>query len=212
MRSLLRWTAVLALVSLAATKNAAGLCLPPNSTWPSEIWLVGSSGGVPDAGFGQFVVIPRDPALNPCSRASVVVDLSGCQDLEICVDQLDPDAHVNCGPKMIQKIADAAGRVTFTVLGHSNGTGNATTLQNGARIFANGILLAAPTASTFDLDGTSGVGAGDLSAWLADFGSGQAFGRSDYDGNGGIDANDLSLWLQVFGAGSSATSCASSCP
>jgi hypothetical protein len=66
--------------------------------------------------------------------------------------------------------------------------------------------------STFDLDGAGGVGANDLSIWLADFGSGEPHARSDYDGSGAVGAADLSEWLGVFAAGTSTQSCTTSCP
>jgi hypothetical protein len=102
--------------------------------------------------------------------------------------------------------------LSFTLLGGSNGAGNASTLLGGGQIFANGSLLQHPTVSAYDLDGASGVGANDLSAWLGDFGSGQPFGRSDYDCSGNVGANDLSLWFNAFGSGTMVESCAASCP
>jgi hypothetical protein len=74
------------------------------------------------------------------------------------------------------------------------------------------VLLASPSVASFDLDGVSGVGAGDLSAWLQDFASGGDWARSDYDGDGRIGAADLSAWLTVFAAAGSVQSCAASCP
>ena len=188
---------------LVATAAMAGVPSAANSTTPPCITLVGSLAGVPDAAAGQFTVTVRDLANNPLNGASVVIDLSGCADLAICSDQLDANALVNCGAKTTRKFTDATGKVTFVVLGGSNG---------GGKIFANGTLLQTPTVSAFDLDNAGGVGANDLSAWLTDFGSGNPYGRSDYDCSGGIGANDLSLWLTEFGAGTSASSCAASCP
>lgn len=66
--------------------------------------------------------------------------------------------------------------------------------------------------SAFDLNGETGVGANDLSAWLGDFGTGDPYGRSDYDCSGNVGANDFSLWLTAFGAGTQLASCAASCP
>ena len=197
---------------LVATAAMAGVPSAANSTTPACITLVGSLAGVPDAAAGQFTVTVRDLANNPLNGASVVIDLSGCTDLAICSDQLDANALVNCGAKTTRKFTDATGKVTFVVLGGSNGGGNASTLLGGGKIFANGTLLQTPTVSAFDLDNAGGVGANDLSAWLTDFGSGNPYGRSDYDCSGGIGANDLSLWLTEFGAGTSASSCAASCP
>jgi len=197
---------------LVATAAMAGVPSAANSTTPACITLVGALAGVPDAAAGQFTVTVRDLANNPLNGASVVIDLSGCADLAICSDQLDANALVNCGAKTTRKFTDATGKVTFVVLGGSNGGGNASTLLGGGKIFANGTLLQTPTVSAFDLDNAGGVGANDLSAWLTDFGSGNPYGRSDYDCSGGIGANDLSLWLTEFGAGTSASSCAASCP
>ena len=197
---------------LIASAAMAGVPSAANSTAPACISLVGSLAGVPDAAAGQFTVIVRDLANNPLSGASVVVDFSGCLDLAICSDQLDANALVNCGAKTTRKFTDALGNVTFTILGGSNGGGNATTLLNGGKIFANGTLIKQPTVAAFDLDGAGGVGANDLSAWLTDFGSGNNYGRSDFDCSGNIGANDLSLWLTEFGAGTSASSCAVACP
>ena len=196
---------------LAASAAMAGVPSPTNSTTPLCISLVGSLAGVPDA-VGQFNIVVRDLANNPLNGASVVIDLSGCNDLSICDDQLDANALVNCGAKTTRKFTNALGQVTFIVLGGSNGGGNASSLLGAGRIYANGTQIQAPTVSAFDLDGAGGVGANDLSAWLGDFGSGQPFGRSDYDCSGNIGANDLSLWLGRFGAGTSASSCAVACP
>ena len=119
---------------------------------------------------------------------------------------------VNCAAKTVSRLTDANGSAVFTILGGSNGTGHATTLLGGGKIFANGPLLGEITVSAFDLDGAAGMGANDLAAWLKDFGLGQPFGRSDYDCSGSLGANDLSLWLKVFGSGSITSSCGAGCP
>src|SRR5262245_8191930 len=129
---------------LIASAAMAGVPSAANSTTPSCISLVGSLGGVPDAA-GTFNIIVRDLANNPLNGASVVIDLSGCLDLAICDDQLDANAVVNCGAKTTRKFTDALGSVTFIVLGGSNGGGNASTLLNGGKIFANGTLIQTPT-------------------------------------------------------------------
>jgi len=214
MTGLVRKATLLTVAGLvAASASFAGVPSPANSTVPACVPLVGSSLGVVDAA-GAISITVRDLANNPLNGASVVIDLSGCTDLAICdqAGQFDPAALVNCAAKTSRKFTDALGAVTFTVLGGSNGASNATTLLGGAKIYANGVLIASPTASAFDLDGSSGVGANDLSAWLGDFGSGTPFGRSDYDCSGGIGANDLSIWLVAFGSGASTASCAVACP
>src|SRR5512144_52854 len=192
---------------LIASSAMSGVPSAANSTTPACISLVGSLAGVPDAAAGQFTITVRDLANNPLNGASVVCDFSACLDIAICDDQLDANALVNCGAKTTRKFTDALGHVTFTVLGGSNGGGNASTLLGGGKIFANGTLIQTPTVSAFDLDNAGGVGANDLSAWFGDFGTGNNYGRSDYDCSGSIGANDLSLWFGEFGTGSSASSC-----
>ena len=213
MTGLVRKATLLAAAGLLIASAAmAGVPSAANSTTPACITLVGSLAGVPDAAAGQFTVIVRDLASNPLNNASVVIDVSGCLDISICDDQLDVNAFVNCGGKTTRKFTNALGSVSFTVLGGSNGAGNASTLLGGGKIFANGTLIQTPTVAAYDLYGASGVGANDLSAWLTDFGSGFAYGRSDYDCSGGVGANDLSFWLTEFGNGTSASSCAVACP
>jgi len=204
------WLLALALV-LAAPCLATAEPSPPNSTTPSCISLVGSSGGVAAAA-GQFTVVIRDLANNPIPGARVTIDVSGHPDLHLCADQLDAAMSVDCVHGTVSKLTDAAGSVQFTLLGGSNGAGGAVTLLGGGRIYWEGTLIAFPTVSAFDLDGSSGVGANDLSAWLTDFGSGNDYGRCDYDCSGGVGANDLSLWLTVFGSGEMAESCGTNCP
>lgn len=201
------------LMLLSAPRASASPASPANSTVPMHMTLVGSRAGTPDAS-GSFTVVVRDLANNPLNHQDVVIDLSGCTDLAICSDQLDPAATVNCAAKQVRKFTDVTGSVSFTLLGGSNGAGNATTLLGGAKVYANGVLLRLPTASALDLDGSQGVGIDDLSVWLSDFGApgGPAYGRSDFDGDGTIDVNDLSLWVTAYGAGSSAQGCTTSCP
>ena len=200
---------------LIASAALAGVPSAGNSTVPPCISLVGTAGSPPvsDA-HGTFSVVVRDLANNPLNGASVVIDLSNAHDLKICNDQNDAGALVNCAAKTTRKFTDITGTVSFTVLGGSNGGGNASTLLGGGRIFANGTLIGSPTVSAFDLDGANGVGVNDLSVWLGDFGTpgNPAFGRSDYDCSGAVGVNDLSVWLGEFGAGTSLASCAVSCP
>lgn len=212
MTGLVRKATLLAAAGLLAASAAmAGVPSAANSSTPGCIALVGSTTSIPDV-VGAFTVIVRDLSNNPINGASVVVDLSGCLDLHICSDQLDANALVNCAAKTTRKFTDGTGTVGFTVLGGSNGSGNASTLLNGGKIYANGTLIGSPTAAAFDLDGGSGVAINDLSAWLVDFGSGINYGRSEYDCNGSVGINDLSLWLIEFGSGGSSASCSVACP
>ena len=205
---------VLLLLALSALPSAARATppSPANSTVPSCISLVGSHGSVPAHAFGAFGVTIRDLANNPVPGAMVTVDLSGCPELYLCADQLDPDATVNCVQKTVSKHADALGMVHFTLLGGSIGAGQAVTPLNGGKLFWDGQLLGSPTVSAFDLDGSGGVSINDLSVWIGDFGTTQPFGRCDYDCNASVGINDLSLWLRAFGSNTQTESCAPRCP
>lgn len=210
----MRRVVVLFLVIAAAGAPSSALATPPfpaNSTVPSCISLVGSAAGVPATAFGAFSVTFRDLANNPIPDAAITIDLSGCPDLHLCADQLDPDAVVDCLHKTVTKRTGVDGIAHFTVLGGSNG-GSGVTLLNGGKIYGEGFLLGAPTVSAFDLDGAGGVGINDLSVWLSDFGSLQPYGRSELDCNGALGVNDLSLWLKAFGSNSQLASCPSTCP
>lgn len=204
-----------ALVLLSASSvetNAGSWASTQFSTAPSVIRLVGASSGTPDAAAGQFTAVARDRWGSPLNGCSVVVDFSNCPDLLLSSDPLDPDALVNCEAKTIRKFTDVQGRVTFTIPGSSTGAGAAQSLANSVRMYGNGVLFASPSFATYDLDGSGGVGAGDLSAWLTDFGTGTPYSRSDFNGDGIVGADDLSDWLRVFGAGNSVESPVAGCP
>jgi hypothetical protein len=208
-----RLTLASLLVSLAPAGSALAdtpLPDPTNSTVPACITLVGSNGGVP-ASIGEFLVVIRDLAGNPVPGASVTVDLSLVTDMRLCDDQLDPGVTLNCARRTVTAVTDLAGRALFTLVGGGNPTG-ARTFANAARVYWNGFLIASPSVSTFDADGDAGVGANDLSQWLADFGAGLPYARGDHDCSGDLGANDLSIWLGAFGAGTQTASCAASCP
>jgi hypothetical protein len=185
-----------------------------NSTTPPCISLVGTRAGAADQAAGAFQVIVKNLANNPIAGAHVVIDLSGCPDLHLCSDQLDPAMDIDCAAKRVGKFTDALGKVSFTLLGGSNGSGLAVELLGGGKIFENGTLIGSPTVSAFDLDGASGVGINDLSAWLTDLVApgNPPFGRSDFDCSGSVGINDLSVWLSVYGTGAQVASCAASCP
>ena len=204
----------IACVALVATPLTAWGSPPSasNSTVPRIIRVVGAAGEIGDAAAGMFTVVARTLANNPINGASIVVDFSGCPDVVVCGNQLDPGALVDCGRKSVRKWTDLTGAVSFTILGGSTGAGTASTLGGAGKVFANGTLIGTPSVAVFDLDGAAGVGTGDLSVWLGDFASGTVWSRSNYDGDGALGAGDLALWLDEFASGASAQSCAATCP
>jgi len=205
---------LLAFALVAASTPAGAEPSPSNSIAPVCISLVGTSGNIPAHAAGRFQVLVRDLANNPVAGAHVVIDLSGCPDLHLCADQLDPAMDVDCANKRVGKFTDPTGSVTFTLLGGSNGAGNAVELLAAGRIYEDGNLIGDPTVSAYDLDGANGVGINDLSAWLTDFGAfgAPAFGRSDFDCSGGVGVNDFSLMLTALGSGAQTQSCGATCP
>jgi hypothetical protein len=208
---LLTLAPTLAGILIAASASAS----PPsaaNSSSPAAIRLVGANGTTPDATAGQFTIVVRGLSNNPVPSAQITIDFSQCPDIELCTDQLDATATVTCADKVVRKITNPSGVVQFVILGSSHGPADASMTLERVRVFANGVLIGEPAPSAFDLDGSGGVGANDLSAWLSDFGSGLNTTRSDYDASGNVGAADLSEWLTVFAAGGSASSCGVACP
>ena len=197
---------------LIAGAAAAGVPSPANSTLPAGIAVVGSSLGVSDSVAGKFSVVVRDLANNPLNGSSVVIDFSADADIKICNPQLNPSYTLNCPARTVRKFTDASGTAGFTIVGGGTGLAPSVIAGSGSKIYADGVLLGNRTVAAYDIDGIGGVGTGDLSAWLTDFGSGFAYGRSDYDFSGGIGTGDLSLWLTVFGAAASSASCTATCP
>lgn len=195
------------------TAHAQVVCLTGcpgvgNSLVPACITLVGRSGaGVVDPA-GTFVVVVRDLANNPRANALVRLDLNNAPDLHLCTTQ-QPGLIVSAvpGAMYIEGRSDAAGVFSTALVGGSNGAGGASTLFGGGRIFIDGTLAGSPTVSTYDLDGSGGVGINDLSVWLSDFGSSTANGRSDYDCNSFNGINDLAIWLAAYGSSQSAVGC-----
>ncbi len=207
---LIAWFGALAL--LLATAAGAEIPSPSNSTAPAFIRVVGSTAGVPDTVAGRFVVTVRGTSTNPFPGAFVSVDVSGCPDIRLATDQLNPNYTVigYCVNHTIGAWTNNDGVVAFTLVGSSWSAGTHAGL-GCARLYANGVLLSTPIVSAFDLDGMGGVTTADLSLWLDDFGTHVYRGRGDYDGNGSVSTGDLSLWLAEFGTHRSSVTLAS-CP
>ncbi len=202
---------LLASCGLFVPDARAGFPPFPNVTVPPCITLVGSD-GVAASASGAFIVTVRDLANYPVPGVHVTFEVSSAFDLRLCAAQLDTNMVLNCGALSVTSVSDALGIARFTVMGGGVGLVGSGSLGNAGRVYANGILVASPSVSTYDLDGVSGVGANDLSLWLTDFGTGEPFGRSDYDCSGGVGSNDLSFWLSAFGSRTQTVSCGASCP
>lgn len=202
---------VAALIAGAALSHAG---VPPgnNSIIPPYISIVGNRFGVPDP-YGTFTVLVRDLANNPVPGSMVVVDYANVPDLDLCADQQDANLVVDCATRTARKLTDAQGIATFLLMGGAHNNGGAPGAgPNALRFYADGVLLGSATVAIYDQNGHNGLGANDLSAWLADFVTLAYFGRSDYDNSGNLGANDLSLWIGLWGSGGSKQNCATFCP
>jgi hypothetical protein len=194
-----------------ARAEAGPAVIPPKHILPACITLVGSSAGVPARAAGEFVVVLRDLANNPIPFYPVTIDLAYATDLRLCADQLDPSLTLDCAHSRVTAVSDAIGWAFFTLLGGAN-PGGTRTFGKVGRFYLAGELIGTTAVRTCDLDGWFGVGANDLSSWLADFGSGLPYARTDYDCDGFVGANDLSLWIKAFGDGDQTQSCSVGCP
>jgi hypothetical protein len=166
----------------------------------------------------QLIVTVKDLANNPIQGSVVIVDFSGCSDVQICDTQLD-GSIADCATKTVRMTTDVAGKATFYIVGHANVTADADGSNLGAVVvYADGVNLfdaaedvngAGLNAACFDLDGGAGVGGGDLSIWIDDFGLGLGTGpeRSDYNFDGSVGGGDLSIWIDYFGKALSPFSC-----
>jgi len=144
-------------------------------------------------------------------NALVVLDFHNCPDMRVCADQGDPNVTVDCVARTLRARTDAQGRMTFRVMGCAANLGASPgSVGPCLQVWWEDALL---RVAAFDQHGCDGVGAGDLSAWLSDVFSTQAYARSDYNGNGALGADDLSRWLSAYFGRASAAGCgAATCP
>lgn len=204
---LARAFAAVVILGSSASIVSADSPIPNPSTVPAHITLVGHRSGTPDAG-GVFSVIVRGFDNLPVPGSRVMVDFTSVPDVRLSGDVASPGATVVCLTGTVEGWTDATGTVSFTIVGAA-APGAAQCFETGspcdgrARVYADGVWIGAPRVSAFDLDGASGVGGGDLSLWLADFGASTNPLRSDHDGDGLVGGADLSLWLARFGSGDS---------
>src|SRR5262249_8508708 len=118
---------------------------------------------------------------------------------------------VDCVSQTVRKLTDVNGNACFIVLGKSRpNLGCGGQAQFCGEIFADGVFLCVVNAATFNLvnhaDG-SGVGAGDVAAWLTAFICATNPLRADYTCDGVVGAADLARLLSVFFAGGSSVNC-----
>ena len=208
MRLRLLWCCLALALTLPGLAHAGVPTPPPWSRIPKGIALVGTAAGLPDSTIGQFqVFISSYGALQP---ATMFFDFSSAPDVRVASVQAQPFLSVQCLRPVIIGRTNRIWIGFYTLVG--GGTGTANPGPSVVKVYADGIFFGTLPVAVYDLDGTGGLGAGDLSIWLSDLGSGEFRARSDYNFDGVLDTNDLSMWLTAFGAAGSAESASSTCP
>jgi len=187
------------------TRASASPPDPANCDVPDLITLVARGAGGEADPLGIFTVVVRDFNNAPRANREVVLDFSQCPDIRVSATQADPNVAVDCLAHSIGKLSGVNGEATFRVIGSAANLG-ASPGSTGPclNVYADGVYLKTVRVAALDQNGIDGVDGQDLSLFLTDYFSGQAFARSDYDGSGVLDGNDLSLWLAAFFAGGSA--------
>ena len=122
MTGLVRKATLLAVCGLLSAGAAvAHVPDPANSECPSPcIKVVGHDGTVGDP-MGEYCITIRDFNNVPIENSSVVVDFSNC-DIQLCVDQKDPDVIVDCVSMTVRKLTDVNGVACFRVIGKRRDT------------------------------------------------------------------------------------------
>ncbi len=203
---------LVALLLSPAPPSRAAIPSPGNSTIPLHAALVGRSAAVPDSAAGHFIVTVRDLANNPVAGDQVTLDFSGCADLRIAADPLDPRLQVSCAHHTVAAITGTDGVASFTLVGASFARA-ATPGPQWMKVYAlGGTLLGSVPLAAYDLNGDGGVTLADLALFSADYFGGTLPGRSDYKGDGIVTLTDLGLWARTYFAAGSTASAASYCP
>ena len=210
MTGLVRKATLLAVCGLLAASAAlAHVPDPANSTCPGPcIKVVGHDGSVGDP-LGAYTVTIRDFNNVPIENSSVVIDFSNC-DIQLCVDQKDPDVIVDCVSQTVRKLTDVNGHASFRVIGKRRNVDCAVKPNPCTEVFADGVFICALYSPVYDLVNEAGVGmsGNDLSTFLHLFlDCGVYLTAIDYNCNSVADGDDLSQFLAGFFNGGSVLVC-----
>lgn len=177
MRGLLYLFTLMSCVAVIAQPARAGVPSASNS-FVEPCMVMCPNGDIP------FTVIVRDLANNPLNGASVVLDFSNCPAAFICPAIPGDPYSINPVARNIRAFTGLDGRVTFPA--RIGGTGT------GAKIFANGVLIADRTLASPDQDGNGIVDPGiDGALFATKLGGFDA--TADYNCNFGVDAGDQAI-------------------
>ena len=220
MTGLVRNAAATVALMLVASAAFAGVPSATTSSLSSNrINLVGYNLSATDAAnsadsastLAKLTVTVRDLGGNPVAGSNVVIDFSGAtSDLKIASTQFYHGETVGCAGATVSNYSNAAGVVTFSVIGGKTGTTAHTV--GSVKVYADGVLLSSIGAGTYDYTNTGGLTLIDLSGWAGDYFGGLNPDRADIDGNGTVTLIDMSNWASAYFGGRQSASAATSCP
>ena len=210
MTGLVRKATLLAVCGLLAAGTAmAHVPDPANSECPSPCIKVVGHDGTDGDPMGEYCITIRDFNNVPIENSSVVVDFSN-SDIQLCVDQKDPDVIVDCVSMTVRKLTDVNGVACFRVIGKRRDLDCTPKPNPSTEVFADGVFICALYAPSFDLENEPGAGVSgnDLSRFLHLFlDCGVYLTAIDYNCNKEMDGDDLSQFLAGFFNGGSVLNC-----
>ncbi len=202
---------------LVASAALANVPDPAHSTLGSPasayIDVEGQTSGLPDncsdGRCANYTVTVRDFANNLIAGSTVVIDFSGCPDIQISCDQLNAvTGQTDLAGKKVSGTTNASGQFIFKVQGAGNATpttNNTTSAGTNAGVtcavvYADGVQLGNLIVAAYDVNGlgspTSAVSAADVSLVASEAAKvvlgAQARARDDYNHSGTISAADVS--------------------
>jgi hypothetical protein len=245
--------AILVVVSLFMIVGVASAVVPDpsKSTAPARVFVGGKETLQPDQAHRGVEVPPgtpsqfniaytvtvRDFSNNPIAAALVELNFQNCTDTRLCSFVFNGQS-VDCIGRAVRGTTNAAGQLTFKVLGAgvNDSPPAPPAIAPGAgagciRIFAEGVQIGVATAVVYDQDGAvppigvgnqyrNGVKGSDLPIILTEIGaanSGAPYrGRSDYKFDPppampAVNGADLSAFLTILGESNSGKGSGNGC-
>lgn len=202
---------------LMASAALANVPSPGNSTLSSAYLAVeGQTAGQPDlctdGRCGNWTITVRDLSNNLIAGSSVVIDFSGCPDIQVSCDQLNSvTGQTYLAGKKVSGTTNASGQFVFKAQGASNAVlvaGNVTSAGTNAgipcaQVYADGVPMGSLIVAAYDVNGTAGVTGADAAVVLAEVvkvglgGASQARARDDYNNTNTITGGDAAIGLAM---------------
>ena len=198
----------------APARAACDMLLPSPvfSTIPGVVLLVGRDATGQADPQGEFVVVVRNCANSVLSGRLVEISFLDCPSAGFASTGYPAGVTPDCRAtrRSVRRVTDGNGEARFSIPGTV--VPGRVHAADCLRVVAEGnTLLGQVRLATADLDGSSGVSAGDLSEFIAAFIEGNQ-PLADLDGDGVISGSDLSFWLGVFSGGGSLVTPTPLCP